>query len=217
MVRTWRPGPSDKMSWYKGPTLLESLDAFQKAPSKTDRPFRMPVQAVYKFRQPGRRSSHRGGPDRIRQSQSGGQSSVSPLQQSYRSTIKSIEALSTHRPAARVDAGWSTGFTLTEEIFVTRGEIMAHESSSKPLVQHTIPGEPYLARQKTILYRTKTTRLRSTLRQSRSAFKRLIKSSTRFRGRAPFLIKKKWVDTMSPGPHFRNASAHRLRHHCRAA
>src|SRR5205085_182732 len=40
---------SDQMPWYKGPTLLQSLDGFAQAPSKVDQPFRLPVQAVYKF------------------------------------------------------------------------------------------------------------------------------------------------------------------------
>jgi bifunctional enzyme CysN/CysC len=41
------------------------------------------------------------------------------------STIKSIEGFNA-KPRATVEAGWSTGFTLTEEIYVTRGEIMCH-------------------------------------------------------------------------------------------
>jgi bifunctional enzyme CysN/CysC len=31
-----------QMPWYKGPTLLEALDQFEKAPAKSDRPLRMP-------------------------------------------------------------------------------------------------------------------------------------------------------------------------------
>jgi bifunctional enzyme CysN/CysC len=42
-------GPSAKMPWYKGPSLLSAVDAFEKAPSKDDQPFRLPVQDVYKF------------------------------------------------------------------------------------------------------------------------------------------------------------------------
>jgi elongation factor 1-alpha len=40
--------PSDKMSWYKGSTLIKTLDEFIKAPEKPiDKPLRMPVQDVY--------------------------------------------------------------------------------------------------------------------------------------------------------------------------
>jgi elongation factor 1-alpha len=38
---------SPKMSWYKGPTLLETLDTFQEPPKPTDKPLRIPVQDVY--------------------------------------------------------------------------------------------------------------------------------------------------------------------------
>src|SRR5262249_50020910 len=44
---------SHEMGWYDGPTLLEALDGFTKAPPKTDQPLRMPVQAVYKFTSEG--------------------------------------------------------------------------------------------------------------------------------------------------------------------
>jgi bifunctional enzyme CysN/CysC len=40
---------SAKMTWFKGTTLLEALDTFEKEPPKNNRPFRFPVQAVYKF------------------------------------------------------------------------------------------------------------------------------------------------------------------------
>ncbi|UZE94332.1 MAG: translation elongation factor EF-1 subunit alpha [Candidatus Pacearchaeota archaeon] len=38
---------SDKMSWYKGPTLLEQFDLFDEPKKPTDMPLRMPVQDVY--------------------------------------------------------------------------------------------------------------------------------------------------------------------------
>lgn len=39
--------PSDKMPWYKGPTLMDSLDTFELAPKPFDKPLRVPVQDVY--------------------------------------------------------------------------------------------------------------------------------------------------------------------------
>jgi len=38
---------SDKMPWYKGPTLLEALDTFEVPPKPIDKPLRIPVQEVY--------------------------------------------------------------------------------------------------------------------------------------------------------------------------
>lgn len=39
--------PSENMPWYKGPTLVQALDAFSVPPKPTDKPLRVPVQDVY--------------------------------------------------------------------------------------------------------------------------------------------------------------------------
>ncbi|MEM3697450.1 MAG: translation elongation factor EF-1 subunit alpha [Candidatus Bathyarchaeia archaeon] len=39
--------PSEKMPWYKGPTLLDALDTFEVPPKPLDKPLRIPVQDVY--------------------------------------------------------------------------------------------------------------------------------------------------------------------------
>jgi elongation factor 1-alpha len=38
---------SDKMPWYKGPTLIEALDTFELPPKPLNKPLRVPVQDVY--------------------------------------------------------------------------------------------------------------------------------------------------------------------------
>ena len=38
---------SDKMPWYKGPTLIDALDTFELPPKPLDKPLRIPVQDVY--------------------------------------------------------------------------------------------------------------------------------------------------------------------------
>ena len=38
---------SDKMAWYKGPTVLEQIDKFPKPEKPTNLPMRMPIQDVY--------------------------------------------------------------------------------------------------------------------------------------------------------------------------
>ena len=40
---------SDKMPWYKGPFLLEALDALNPPKRPTDKPLRLPLQDVYKI------------------------------------------------------------------------------------------------------------------------------------------------------------------------
>jgi bifunctional enzyme CysN/CysC len=116
---------SDKMSWYKGPTLLESLDTLEKAPSKSARPFRMPVQAVYKFTSQGDDRRIIAGRIEAGRISIGDRVLFSPSNKS--STVKTIEAFNAD-PRTTIDAGWSTGFTLSEEIYITRGEVMSLES-----------------------------------------------------------------------------------------
>ncbi|MFQ6053145.1 MAG: translation elongation factor EF-1 subunit alpha [Candidatus Bathyarchaeia archaeon] len=41
---------SDKMPWYKGPTLFEALDDFKVTEKPIDKPLRIPVQDVYSIR-----------------------------------------------------------------------------------------------------------------------------------------------------------------------
>lgn len=38
---------SDKMPWYKGPTLIDALDVFEIPPKPLEKPLRIPVQDVY--------------------------------------------------------------------------------------------------------------------------------------------------------------------------
>jgi elongation factor 1-alpha len=39
--------PSAKMPWYKGPTMIDTLNSFQEPAKPTDKPLRVPVQDVY--------------------------------------------------------------------------------------------------------------------------------------------------------------------------
>ena len=42
------------MPWYEGMNVLEVLDTFENEELPEDKPFRMPVQDVYKFTKGGR-------------------------------------------------------------------------------------------------------------------------------------------------------------------
>jgi bifunctional enzyme CysN/CysC len=109
--------------WYQGPTLLELLDALPKAPSRTDQPLRMPLQAVYKFTKHGDDRRIFAGRIEAGRVAVGDKVVFSPSNKI--SAIRSIEGFNT-APRTSIEAGWSTGFTLTEEIYVTRGEVMSH-------------------------------------------------------------------------------------------
>jgi bifunctional enzyme CysN/CysC len=117
---------SAKTPWYKGTTLLEALDTFEKEPPKNNQPLRFPIQAVYKFVSEG--DDRRIFSGRIEAGTVNVGDKVVFLPSHKTSTVKSIEGFNTS-PRKSIDAGWSTGFTLAEEIYVTRGEIMCHEKS----------------------------------------------------------------------------------------
>ena len=114
---------SANMAWYDGPPLLSMLDAFTKAPSRADQPMRLPVQAVYKFTSHGDDRRIIAGRVEAGRVRVGDKVVFSPSNKS--TTIKSIEGFNT-AARAEVSAGWSTGFTLAEEIYITRGEVMSH-------------------------------------------------------------------------------------------
>ena len=143
-------------SWYEGPTLLEALDKLPKAPPKTDQPLRMPVQAVYKFTEHGDDRRIFAGRVEAGKVAVGDKVVFSPSNKI--TTIKSIEAFNA-APRTSIDAGWSTGFTLTEEIYVTRGEVMS-QVDKPPLVSTRIAHEPDLAGQEPVRRRASDYKLK---------------------------------------------------------
>ncbi|MHB1462474.1 MAG: sulfate adenylyltransferase subunit 1 [Armatimonadota bacterium] len=110
---------SEKMDWYDGPTVLESLDEFTSKSSKHELPLRLLVQDVYKFDKrriiAGRVES---GVIKV-----GDQIVFSPS--GHTVGVKSIERWNS--PARDYALpGESIGITLTEQIFVERGDIISH-------------------------------------------------------------------------------------------
>ena len=123
--------PSANLPWHQSPTVLEALDAFRSEPPPVGRPFRMPVQDVYKFTKQG--------DDRriISGTIDTGTVNVGDAVIFYpsgkKSRVKTIEAF--NRPVQnRAEAGSAVGFTLQEQIYVTRGEIATLESQPRPQV-----------------------------------------------------------------------------------
>ncbi len=113
---------SDKMPWYKGPHVLEALERFNVVTLPTHLPLRMPVQDVYKF------DDRRIIAGRIESGtlKVGDRIVFSPSNKTVR--VKSIEAWAAPQPT-QAGAGQSVGFTMDEQIFVERGEIVSHEQS----------------------------------------------------------------------------------------
>jgi bifunctional enzyme CysN/CysC len=115
-------GTSTKMSWYSGPSVLDSIEKFEATPNLKDLPFRMPVQDIYKFTEDSpSKSDRRIVVGTIESGRVGVGNSLSFFPSGKRSTIKTIEPVGS--APAEVSAGESVGFTLSDQIYLTRGEI----------------------------------------------------------------------------------------------
>ena len=125
----------ENLSWFKGNNILEGLDSFKKEEAPVDKPFRMPVQQVYKFTNAG--DDRRIVAGRIESGSIKIGDSVVFLPSNKRSQVKTIEGFNVAEQK-EVSKGFSTGFTLTEQIYIGRGEIMCKESERLPYVSSLI-------------------------------------------------------------------------------
>jgi bifunctional enzyme CysN/CysC len=108
---------SDNMPWYESTTVLEALEMFEILPPPANQPLRFPVQDIYKFDErriiAGRiASGNLSIGDRL---------VFSPSNKT--AVVRTIETFNVSVPPQSVSAGWSTGVTLDEQIFIERGEI----------------------------------------------------------------------------------------------
>jgi|tagenome__1003787_1003787.scaffolds.fasta_scaffold20984089_3 bifunctional enzyme CysN/CysC len=120
---------SEHLPWHQGPTVLEALDAFRSAPAPVERAFRMPVQDVYKFTKQG--DDRRIVAGTIDSGTLNVGDSVIFYPSGKKSRVKSIEAFN-RPPQTQVSAGMAVGFTLQEQIYITRGEMATIESQPRP-------------------------------------------------------------------------------------
>jgi len=118
---------SEQMSWYSGPTVLETLSVFQKEAARSEQPLRLPVQDVYKF-DARRIITGRITAGRLKV---GDHLVFSPSNK--RANIRTVETFNIEPQPTEGQAGQSIGVTLDEQIFVERGEIASHQEQL-PLV-----------------------------------------------------------------------------------
>ncbi|MCC6625031.1 MAG: adenylyl-sulfate kinase [Deltaproteobacteria bacterium] len=111
--------------WYRGPTVLEAVDLFTKAAPRHVSPLRFPVQDVYKWNRAGDERRIVAGRIESGRLAVGDQLLFSPSMKS--STVASIEVFSPGPSGLprEVAAPDCTGVTLSEQIFVARGEIVS--------------------------------------------------------------------------------------------
>jgi len=123
--------PSDKMRWFDGPTVLNTLDSLHEEKAPTNKPFRLPVQDVYKFTLGGDNRRIIAGTVETGGLSVGDKVVFYPSGKTSR--VRSIEGFN-EPPAQSALAGKAMGFTLEEQIYVTRGELATVLGQPKPEV-----------------------------------------------------------------------------------
>lgn len=120
---------TENMPWYHGRTLYEFLDIFEeKAPSR-EQPFRMFLQDIYRFTESDDNRRIYAGTISSGTVRRGDELVFYPS--GKRSRIASIEAFNSPE-INELSAGNTAGFTLTEQIYATRGELLARADEPKP-------------------------------------------------------------------------------------
>jgi len=125
--------PSKNMPWYKGSSVLEVLDSFEKAAPRDQLPFRMPVQDIYKFTES--RDERRIVAGRVESGTIKAGDNIVFLPSGKKNRIKSVEYF--NGPArTEAFAGTSIGFTNDTEIYIRPGEILCRSSEKLPYVSN---------------------------------------------------------------------------------
>jgi len=121
---------ASRADWYGGPTVLDSLDAFVKPPAPETRPFRFPVQDIYKFTEAGDQRRILAGTVESGRISGGDRVVFFPSRQASR--LKAVASF--NRPAPSAGPGEAAGFILEDEPFIRPGELMCREGQPPPVV-----------------------------------------------------------------------------------
>src|ERR1700754_4502039 len=111
---------TDRIGWYKGPTVVEALDALEPARPLGALALRLPGPAIYKI------DDRRIVAGRIESGSliAGDEIVIMPAGKIAR--IKTVESWPVTPLAGKQGAGRSVGITLDRELFIERGDIIAH-------------------------------------------------------------------------------------------
>jgi bifunctional enzyme CysN/CysC len=112
------------IQWYDGPTVVEALDALEPARPLQALALRLPVQAIYKF------DDRRIVAGRIESGSLSTGDEIVIMPAGKIAKIKSVESWPVTPVAGPQSAGRSVGITLDHELFVERGDVIAHIGST---------------------------------------------------------------------------------------
>jgi bifunctional enzyme CysN/CysC len=111
---------TSRMSWYLGPTVVEVLDALTPARPLQALPLRLPVQAIYKF------DDRRIVAGRIESGALARGDEIIIMPAGKLAKIRSVEGWPGTPQSGALGAGRSVGITLDRELFIERGDVIAH-------------------------------------------------------------------------------------------
>ncbi|WP_213741295.1 adenylyl-sulfate kinase [Bradyrhizobium sp. dw_411] len=112
-----------RTDWYVGPTVVEALDALEPARPLEQLALRLPVQAIYKF------DDRRIVAGRIESGHLATGDEIVVMPKGKVAKIKSIESWPVTPVNEIQTAGRSVGITLDRELFIERGDVIAHVGS----------------------------------------------------------------------------------------
>ena len=117
---------TSRIGWYRGPTVVQALDTLTPARPLDELDLRLPIQAIYKF------DDRRIVAGRIESGQlsPGDEIVIKPAGKIAR--IKTVESWPITPVTGVQSAGRSVGITLDRELFLERGDIIAHLKSPPP-------------------------------------------------------------------------------------
>jgi len=121
--------PSEKMPWWKGGTVLTLIDRFKEEDPPDNLPFRMFVQDVFKFTAMGDKRRIITGTVSTGSLVEGDDLVFYPS--AKKSRVSSIEHFGENEPL-EVKSGMPVGFTVTEQIYVKRGQLAVRNNEQQP-------------------------------------------------------------------------------------
>lgn len=120
---------SSEMPWYKGKTILELIDSFEKEKEDEEKSFRMFVQGVYKFTENG--DNRRIIAGTINSGTINVGDEIIFLPSNKKSTVKTIEIYGKESPLfAKVEQ--AIGLTLTTQVYVKPGDLICRTDQQLP-------------------------------------------------------------------------------------
>jgi len=108
------------INWYTGPTVVEAIDALTPARALDELALRLPVQAITKF------DDRRIVAGRVESGHIGTGDEIVIMPTGKVAKVKSVESWPQTPVTVRQGAGRSVGITLDRELFLERGDIIAH-------------------------------------------------------------------------------------------